>query len=202
MTERIEELSPPPHAPFLVCTVGKITVWPGASNVIAGSANITVDIRSDDDLGRINIIAALRTNVHDSCTRRGVRCNVNLIHEADAVHSDTRMTGKLQEAVHVSARHFAACRAAHASCDADKEVCAGIGSEGSQDGVGHGALAPVMVSGAGHDAMAMATLTGFGMMFVRCLGGVSHSPLEHVSQEEVAAAVLALHTYLARDLLN
>ncbi len=26
----------------LVCTVGKLSVWPGASNVIAGSANFTV----------------------------------------------------------------------------------------------------------------------------------------------------------------
>ena len=29
----------------LVCTVGSISVWPGASNVIAGSANFSVDIR-------------------------------------------------------------------------------------------------------------------------------------------------------------
>ena len=30
----------------LVCTVGAISVWPGASNVIAGSANISIDVRS------------------------------------------------------------------------------------------------------------------------------------------------------------
>ena len=28
----------------LVCTVGKLSVWPGASNVIAGSANFTVRV--------------------------------------------------------------------------------------------------------------------------------------------------------------
>lgn len=33
--------------PSLVCTVGSISVWPGASNVIPGSANFSVDIRSD-----------------------------------------------------------------------------------------------------------------------------------------------------------
>lgn len=32
--------------PSLVCTVGSIAVWPGASNVIPGSANFSVDIRS------------------------------------------------------------------------------------------------------------------------------------------------------------
>ncbi|DBB00669.1 TPA: hypothetical protein ACH3X3_002344 [Trebouxia sp. C0006] len=31
--------------PSLVCTVGAISVWPGASNVIAGSTNFSVDIR-------------------------------------------------------------------------------------------------------------------------------------------------------------
>lgn len=29
----------------LVCTVGSISVWPGASNVIPGSANFSVDVR-------------------------------------------------------------------------------------------------------------------------------------------------------------
>ncbi|DBB01041.1 TPA: hypothetical protein ACH3X1_000941 [Trebouxia sp. C0004] len=31
--------------PSLVCTVGAVSVWPGASNVIAGSTNFSVDIR-------------------------------------------------------------------------------------------------------------------------------------------------------------
>lgn len=31
--------------PSLVCTVGSISVWPGASNVIPGSTNFTIDIR-------------------------------------------------------------------------------------------------------------------------------------------------------------
>ena len=36
---------------------------------------------------------------------------------------------------------------------------------------------PLLVSGAGHDALAMAELTPIGMLFVRCRhGGISHSP--------------------------
>lgn len=31
--------------PSLVCTVGALSVWPGASNVIAGATNFSVDIR-------------------------------------------------------------------------------------------------------------------------------------------------------------
>ena len=30
----------------LVCTTGTVTLWPGASNVIAGAANFSIDIRS------------------------------------------------------------------------------------------------------------------------------------------------------------
>ena len=36
----------------LVCTVGRLAVWPGASNVIAGRVNLTVDIRSRQDAVR------------------------------------------------------------------------------------------------------------------------------------------------------
>jgi allantoate deiminase len=42
-------------------------------------------------------------------------------------------------------------------------------------------------SGAGHDGMAIADLTDIGMIFVRCRGGVSHHPDEHVTPEDVAA---------------
>jgi allantoate deiminase len=47
-------------------------------------------------------------------------------------------------------------------------------------------------SGAGHDAMALADLTNVGMIFVRCRGGVSHHPDEHVSIEDadIGARVL------------
>jgi acetylornithine deacetylase/succinyl-diaminopimelate desuccinylase-like protein len=52
-------------------------------------------------------------------------------------------------------------------------------------------------SGAGHDAMVMAELTDVGMLFVRCgHGGISHSPLETMSE---ADADLAARTF--RDFL-
>jgi allantoate deiminase len=51
---------------------------------------------------------------------------------------------------------------------------------------------PVLVSGAGHDGLAMSDLCPVSMLFVRCRGGVSHSPAEHVTPEDVGAAVEAL----------
>ena len=35
-------------------------------------------------------------------------------------------------------------------------------------------------SGAGHDGMAMIDIADVGMLFVRCNGGISHHPDEHV----------------------
>jgi allantoate deiminase len=60
---------------------------------------------------------------------------------------------------------------------------------------------PVLMSGAGHDAMAMAWLTKVGMVFVRCRGGVSHSPEEHVAEDDVWAAGLALLRFLDQNVV-
>jgi allantoate deiminase len=50
-----------------------------------------------------------------------------------------------------------------------------------------------LFSPAGHDAMALATLTRVGMLFVRCAGGVSHHPDESVLEEDVALATDAMY---------
>jgi acetylornithine deacetylase/succinyl-diaminopimelate desuccinylase-like protein len=55
-----------------------------------------------------------------------------------------------------------------------------------------GREAPELLSGAGHDGLAMAQFTEIGMIFVRCRGGISHNPLEHVSIADLGFAVEAL----------
>ncbi len=49
-----------------------------------------------------------------------------------------------------------------------------------------------LTSGAGHDGHAMHALTGIGMLFVRCRGGISHNPNEHAEAADIALAVEAL----------
>ncbi|NKF24236.1 allantoate amidohydrolase [Solimonas marina] len=52
-------------------------------------------------------------------------------------------------------------------------------------------------SGAGHDAMMLASLTDMGMLFVRCgAGGVSHNPEETLSEEDAAIAAAAFSRFL------
>jgi allantoate deiminase len=41
--------------------------------------------------------------------------------------------------------------------------------------------------------MAVAALTGVGMLFIRCAGGVSHHPEESVLEADVALAIDAMH---------
>lgn len=52
-------------------------------------------------------------------------------------------------------------------------------------------------SGAGHDAVALSTLTEVAMLFVRCRGGISHHPAEWVSQGDVEVAISVLKEFLA-----
>jgi allantoate deiminase len=51
-------------------------------------------------------------------------------------------------------------------------------------------------SGAGHDAMAMATLVDVGMIFVRCAGGISHHPNERISVEDAALGAATLSQFV------
>jgi allantoate deiminase len=47
-------------------------------------------------------------------------------------------------------------------------------------------------SGAGHDGLAMISLCPIAMLFVRCRGGISHSPAESVTESDIGLAVSAL----------
>jgi allantoate deiminase len=51
-------------------------------------------------------------------------------------------------------------------------------------------------SGAGHDAMAIASLCPVAMLFLRCKGGVSHNPAESITLEDADAAVEVMLDFL------
>jgi acetylornithine deacetylase/succinyl-diaminopimelate desuccinylase-like protein len=61
----------------------------------------------------------------------------------------------------------------------------------------HGIPERRLVSGAGHDAMAMAALAPVAMLFLRCRDGISHDPAEAARPEDVAAALEVLATTIA-----
>jgi allantoate deiminase len=53
-----------------------------------------------------------------------------------------------------------------------------------------------LASGAGHDGVALAELTGVAMLFVRCADGISHHPDESVEEADVAVALDVLHAFV------
>ncbi|BEV01973.1 allantoate amidohydrolase [Novosphingobium olei] len=55
-----------------------------------------------------------------------------------------------------------------------------------------------LVSGAGHDAMIMAALCPTAMLFVRCRGGVSHNPAEHVDPVDAEVALRVMLGFIDR----
>ncbi|XP_022762597.1 allantoate deiminase 2 isoform X1 [Durio zibethinus] len=153
----------------LVCTVGEISTWPSASNVIPSQVTFTVDLRAIDDVGREAALYELSNRMYQICDRRSVSCSIERKHDANAVICDPELSSQLKSAAYTALNGMIA------------EV---------QDEV------PVLMSGAGHDAMALSYLTKVGMLFVRCRGGISHSPEEHVSDDDVWTAGLALLAFL------
>ncbi len=53
-------------------------------------------------------------------------------------------------------------------------------------------------SGAGHDAMNMAALCPTAMLFIRCAGGVSHNPAEHVDPQDAEIALQVMLGFITR----
>ncbi|MFQ6636235.1 hypothetical protein Gotur_013767 [Gossypium turneri] len=158
----------------LVCTVGEISTWPSASNVIPGQARnssvtFTVDLRAIDDVGREAVVYELSNQMYKICDRRSVSCIIERKHDANAVICDQELSSRLKSAAYSAVNKMVG--------QIHEEV-------------------PVLMSGAGHDAMAISHLTKVGMLFVRCRGGISHSPEEHVLEDDVWAAGLAVLAFL------
>ncbi|WP_208642300.1 allantoate amidohydrolase [Methylobacterium terrae] len=82
---------------------------------------------------------------------------------------------------------------AQASYDEPAAACAPGLMDALAEGVARLGLAPLRLpSGAGHDGLALAGLCPIAMLFVRCAGGLSHSPAESVTQADVDVATRLL----------
>ena len=54
----------------LVCTTGSLSLWPGASNVIAGAANFSVDIRCACSFTRVSSVLICPLQASQRCMQR------------------------------------------------------------------------------------------------------------------------------------
>lgn len=215
----------------LVCTVGSLTVKPGQVNVVPRLAEFSVDVRSGSDAHRGAALAALKHTIEEVCAGRGVACSVETSHDAKAVRSDAAVVEALKGALaesrgeweeRVLAATDLVAGAAGGGGRAASSFASGVvgrvfgwvkgmlrtGAAGSTPAPSPSTEAPppppavpVLLSGAGHDAMAVAEVAPVGMVFVRCRGGVSHNPAEYASPGDVARSAHALLAYFRRELL-
>jgi allantoate deiminase len=61
----------------------------------------------------------------------------------------------------------------------------------------HQKEAPLLASGAGHDAAALAAICPVAMLFVRCRGGISHNPAESATEADVAVAIGVMNDFIS-----
>ena len=160
---------------MLVCTVGHIINMPNAKNTISGAVNMTVDVRARREEVRDAAAEDISAAVHEACSaRRMEMCELVTSHEAPPVESAEAPTKRLRSAIAGFYGNYSSLP----------------GTVKSVDDI------PALISGAGHDALAMADIADVTMMFVRHPGGVSHSPLERVLDEDIVSATGAMALYL------
>ena len=87
------------EVPDLVATVGRIEALPGAANVIAAEARLTLDIRHRTDNVRARAVDDLIRQAHEIAARRGLTVREKVLLSQPAVAMDTFLTGEIEQAI-------------------------------------------------------------------------------------------------------
>lgn len=148
-----------------VATVGQIEAFPGASNVIPGSVEFSLQIR-DLDADKIqHLFEVIQQEAKMVEEEMDVKITFGTSGVPAPALTDTRLRNLIEQST--------------------KDL---------------GLTYQHMQSGAGHDAQHMAHFTPTGMIFVPSRGGISHSPNEYTSPQDMAnGADVLLRTILKLD---
>jgi len=87
------------HHPGLVATVGQIEAKPGATNVIAAEARVTLDVRHKSNDIRDGAVDALVRQAHEIAERRGLTVRQTVLLSQRAVTMDPFLVEQIQEAI-------------------------------------------------------------------------------------------------------
>lgn len=82
-----------------VATVGRLTVEPGAPNVVPGRVQFSIDARAPQDDTRMVMVAAIRNELARIAKRRGVQIELESVTGSAACPCDPAMIAGLEEAV-------------------------------------------------------------------------------------------------------
>lgn len=83
----------------LVATVGSVTTLPGAANVIAREARLTLDVRHRDDGIRTSAVDKLTRHAEQICARRGLSVQHLRLLDQPAVTMDPFLTDEIERAI-------------------------------------------------------------------------------------------------------
>ena len=147
----------------LVGTVGRIITSTSAFNVIAGEAEIGIDVRAGLRSVRDAAAKEIREQLEAIAATRRVGLDFSVVQDLPGCPCDPHLMDLMDQAV---------------------------------EAVG---VTPFrLMSGAGHDAMAVVRLAPVAMLFIRCERGLSHNAAEKVAEGDVAVAARALVAFVER----
>lgn len=86
-------------SPTTVATVGMVTVFPGASNVIPGRAELSLDVRDQSDSRRARVCARLHRDAKRIAKKRGLTLDWRIVQETPAVPCNKNLTHLMRAAV-------------------------------------------------------------------------------------------------------
>ena len=165
--------------PMLACATAVLAAR-GAATQEGGLATVG---RVTAEPGAVNAISSSVTAWLDARAPDEVRLRALV----DRVLAQARATAVAQ-GVTLDARQESVTPAVEFDAALRDRMAAALAAAGIQ--------APVLATGAGHDAGVLAARVPAGMLFVRNPTGVSHSPAEHAEPADCATGVTALATVL------
>jgi len=144
-----------------VATVGKITVLPGAMNVVPGDVKIYIDIRGIDTESITRVLEKINNETNKICQKRRIKNTINIISQEHPVLLDQKLITIVEKS----------CKKLNLSYQR-------------------------MSSGAGHDTMNMSGIVPSALIFVPCIGGVSHNKNENMHTTDIENGINVLYETL------
>ena len=97
MILKIEELARTSDNPSTVATVGKLDIFPGATNVIPGKVKFTVDMRSDSFEEKEQILHKIQKNAEALMEIEGVRISVSIVSHEHPASADKHIVDVIRD---------------------------------------------------------------------------------------------------------
>lgn len=85
--------------PSLVGTVGMLSTPGGATNVVPGAVELSLDVRAETDSTRKAAVADLKAVLKDICKGRGLKADLRQTHDAKAVRCDKNLRAALAASI-------------------------------------------------------------------------------------------------------